>query len=423
MPPSDAIIEKLDSFDPAERDAAVRTLARETRFPPAGGLFNLHCHSFYSYNAHGWSPSRIAYECRMRGLYAAGLCDFDVLDGLEEFFRAGDLFGIRTMVHLETRAFLPELADRDINSPGEHGVAYIMGCGFTGVPGPDTDAGRTLAGLRAGAQARNRALIGRINAALPEIAIDEAGDLLPMTPGGAPTERHIVRAYRLRAEKAFPDAAARARFWAQPLKMPPAAFTELERDVPKCEDALRALLAKRGGIGYRPPDTSSFPTAERFVRWARECGAIPTVAWLDGTSEGEADAGELLDRMTALGCAAVNIIPDRNIRGKTPEQAALKQRRLAEMIAAAEKRGLPVVIGTEMNKTGLPFADDLSRPELAPYRGVFTAGADILTGHTLLGRRAGIPYLGETAASFFPDVKERNRFFAAVGAGRRFPKS
>ena len=44
---------------------------------------NLHFHSFFSYNAEGFSPSHIAWEARKAGLYAAGLCDFDVLDGLE----------------------------------------------------------------------------------------------------------------------------------------------------------------------------------------------------------------------------------------------------------------------------------------------------------------------------------------------------
>jgi len=90
----------------------------------------MHFHSFFSYNAEGWSPSHIAWEAKQAGLYAAGLCDFDVLDGQEEFLHAGELLGLRATVNVETRVFLPEYADKEISSPGEPGVSYIMGAGF-----------------------------------------------------------------------------------------------------------------------------------------------------------------------------------------------------------------------------------------------------------------------------------------------------
>ena len=37
---------------------------------------------------------------------------------------------MRSIMNLETRAFLPEYADKDMNSPGEPGVTYAMGSGF-----------------------------------------------------------------------------------------------------------------------------------------------------------------------------------------------------------------------------------------------------------------------------------------------------
>jgi len=60
-------IAALDSFSPETRAAALNALAAGT-FPESGANFNMHCHSFFSYNADGWSPSRVAYECRSRGL-------------------------------------------------------------------------------------------------------------------------------------------------------------------------------------------------------------------------------------------------------------------------------------------------------------------------------------------------------------------
>ena len=414
MTEQDAVAQ-LDAMDDAKRREAVAYLAGTAKFPEPGPLFNLHCHSFFSYNADGWSPSRIAYECRMRGLQATALCDFDVLDGMNEFFAATAAFGIRSAVHLETRAYLKELADADINSPGEHGVTYIMGCGFLRDPAPETSAAQTLQALRIGAQSRNTALISRINAALPAIAIDEARDLFPMTPRATPTERHIIRAYRLKALEVFPDPAARAAFWAPLLKIDPAAFAELEASVPKCEEAIRTILVKRGGIGYQAPDSTTFPPVPTFVKWVKSCEAIPTTAWLDGTSGGEASADDLLDLMGSHGCQALNIIPDRNIKDKTPEKTALKQKKLAEMVKACEARDLPVIIGTEMNKLGLPFVDDITDARLAPYAETFTKGMWTLIGHTLLGRFAQAPYGGARAEAEFSDRAARNAFYAAVG--------
>jgi hypothetical protein len=239
-------IAALDSFSPETRTAALNALVAGS-FPEPGANFNMHCHSFFSYNADGWSPSRVAYECRSRGLCAAALCDFDVLDGLEEFLTAGRLLALRAAVHLETRAYVPELADSDISSPGEPGVTYIMGCGFAREPVAGTPQAATLAALRQGAQERNLALIARVNAALPVIAINYARDVLPLTPKGVATERHIVRAYRIQAERAFADSAARAAFWAPLLACDAAAYPALEAALPKLEDLIRNALAKRGG--------------------------------------------------------------------------------------------------------------------------------------------------------------------------------
>ena len=408
-------IAALDSFSPETRTAALNALAAGS-FPEPGANFNMHCHSFFSYNADGWSPSRVAYECRSRGLCAAALCDFDVLDGLEEFLAAGRLLALRTAVHLETRAYVPELAACDISSPGEPGVTYIMGCGFVREPAAGTPQAATLSALREGAQERNLALIARVNAALPAIAIDYARDVLPLTPKGVATERHIVRAYRVQAEKTFADAAARAVFWAPLLACDAAAYPALEAVLPKLEDLIRNALAKRGGIGYIQPDEETFPLADDFTRWVKACDAIPTIAWLDGTSGGEADAGRLLDLMTAKGCAALNIIPDRNWNLKRPDEAAVKQAKLAEIIAGCVARDLPVNIGTEMNKGGLPFVDELAGPVLHRYAPVFVQGMQVMIGQSVLARYAEAPYLGARAVAEFPDPARRNAFYAAVGA-------
>ena len=413
-----ALLEKrLSDFSPRVRRDSLEALDAAGAAPAVeSGNVNLHCHSFFSYNAEGWSPSRIAWSCRQQGLYAAALCDFDVLDGLDEFLDAGLLLGLRTAVHLETRAFVQAQAQVEINSPGEPGVTYIMGSGFTAKPAADTPQGRQLAAFREAARVRNEALIARINASLPAIAIQYAHDVLPLTPLSMATERHIVRAYVARAHSAFADAARRAAFWAPLLHRTPEACAALAADASKFEEAVRGALAKRGGIGYVQPDAATFPPVETFIAWVRSCDALPTITWLDGTSGGESDCRALLDLMVQQGCAALNIIPERNWNIAKPDERTLKTAKLDEIVRAAAARHLPVNIGTEMNRQGLPAADDLNGPVLGQYRETFLLGAQVMIGHTVLARYAGAPYLGARALAEFPQLAARNRFYAAVGA-------
>jgi hypothetical protein len=407
---------QLDAFNLPTRAKALRQAAQQGKFPAPGGNLNLHYHSFFSYNAEGWSPSHVALEARRAGLYAAGLCDFDVLDGLEEFLEAGRILGLRATVNLETRAYLAAFADKEMSSPGEPGVTYIMGAGFSRVPKAGTPQAQTLQLFRDQARARNLKLLGRIEARLPKLALDYAKDVLPLTPAGVATERHIIRAYANKGRTLFPDEAARAAFWAEILGKDAAAVTKLFADVPAFEEVVRAKLVKKGGVGYEQPTTTTFPAVEDFVAWVRSCDAVPMATWLDGTSNGESDAERLLSVYQEKGCVALNIIPDRNWNLKDAAQAATKQAKLAEIVAAADRRALPLNIGTEMNKAGLPFVDDLAGPVLKRHAEPFLRGAKIMVGHQVLARYAGYSYAGARAAAEQKDLQARNTFFAAVGA-------
>ncbi len=411
---------RLNDFDPAVRRdtlAACAALRPESAASGAPAI-NMHCHSFFSYNADGWSPSRIVWEAHKAGWYAAALCDFDVLDGLDEFLGAARTVGLRAAVHLETRAFVTEWADREINSPGEPGVTYIMGGGFVTPPAAGTAEQAQLARFRAGAQERNEALIARINARLPDIAIHTARDVKPLTPAGVPTERHIIAAYVARAERKFPEPERRAAFWAPLLGFGDNRqdCLDLLRDRPALEERVRGALAKKGGIGYVQPTAANFPTLDAFVQWVLACHALPLITWLDGTRGGEADCAAMMDLYTGKGCVGLNIIPDRNWKGKSDEERTLKIAKLDEVVREAVRRDLPINIGTEMNRLGLPLADDLEGPVLSRHREAFIQGAQIMVGQTILATYADMPYTGPRAAAAYPTRAARNAGFAAVGA-------
>ena len=408
--------EQLNSFDPDQRESALKTLCSgDTLSDRAGPNLNMHFHSFFSYNAMGYSPSAIAWHARKAGLYAAGLCDFDVLDGLEEFINAGITTGLRVTVNIETRAFFREYADRDISSPGEPGVTYIMGAGFARHPEAGSPQAEELAGYRKRARERNIALVNRINAVFPDIAIDYEDNVLPLTPRQAATERHIISAYINRIKSVPGGASAAADILCNILKKPSDEIVALMSDTPALEEALRAGLAKKGGAGYKQPSAETFPPVDDFVRWVLSCRAMPMVTWLDGTSEGEKDGKALLERMVDKGAAALNIIPDRNWNVSDPEKRRVKRENLRKIVEAAETMNLPINIGTEMNKLGLPFVDDMKGEVLSRYSDPFLRGAQIMVGHTRLLRYADFSYVGPEADSEFRNTEEKNLFFENVG--------
>jgi len=417
---------ELDSFDGDGRHRALAYLAGQVGTPPSAcpersrrvrPRVNMHLHSFFSFNTLGYSPSHIAWEAHRAGLYAVGLCDFDVLDGLEEFLQAGMTLGLRVAVNLETRAYVKEYAEVDINSPGEHGVTYIMGAGFPRSPAAGSPAAMTLASLRRQADERNQALAQRINTRLPEIALDYDQDVLPLSPGGCPTERHLIRAYRLKAESQFPSHDKLYAFWSKVMKQPVATLDKLSARVPAMEDAIRSALAKRGGIGYELPTAKTFPCVDDFIAWVLACEAIPMVTWLDGASAGEQDLRAMLNCLRTKGACALNIIPDRNHNIADAATRAGKLKKLDDVVRAAEQLEMPINIGTEMNKEGQPFVDDTECEALRPYHEAFLRGARIMVGQSLLARYAGFSYAGSAArAEFAQDIRRKNRLFDTVGS-------
>jgi DNA polymerase III alpha subunit len=278
--------QKLDSFDSAVRKEALSALCEKVRsgeisLPEPGTDVNLHCHTFFSYNTYGYSPSKFAWLARRRGLAFAGVVDFDVLDALEEFLEAAKELGLKGCAGMETRVFVPEFSDRVINSPGEPGISYHMGVGFP----TSTLQGKLqdfLLNLRRLAQQRNRDLMGRVNQYLKPVELDYEKDVLVLTPSGNPTERHVCLAYARKAREMFDDDNALQQFWSEKLGV------DIKRsDLPQGRELLntiRAKTMKRGGVGYVLPDKGSFPLMADTNHFILAAGGIPTVTWLDGAA-------------------------------------------------------------------------------------------------------------------------------------------
>jgi hypothetical protein len=415
------LAEQLDDFDPAKRAEALKPFVGflvqgELKLSPPSDNANLHIHSFFSYNADGHSPTRIAWEARRAGLFGAGIVEFDVLDGIEEFLSAGNAFGLRTTVGVESRVFIEDYADKEINSPGEPGISYHMGAGFVKLPPAGSPADAVLQKMRAFARRRNEQMAERVNAYLGEAAVDYEKDIVPLTPSGNATERHMLAAYEAKAKAAFPDFAERAAYWASKLGEDAEAMKEVMCHVPQLHELMRSRLMKRGGVGYVPPEKGNFPTLDEMNEMTVACGALPCPTWLDGTSAGEADPVELVTYHVQRGALAINIIPDRNWNIADPQLKARKADNLYAIVKAADDAGLVIIHGTERNRSGLPFVDDLSCEALKPIAESLRRGAYAVFGHTAMARFADRPLGGEWARSAFgSDATARGAFYANVG--------
>lgn len=407
----------LDDFDPDVRAATLGKLALlEVPGEDFQGRVNMHMHTFFSYHAKGWSPSRFAWEVRKAGLWSAGIIDFDGVDGIDEFLNAAESLCIRATAGIEVRTYLRGFAEVEIDSPGDPGVHHIVGSGLVRPPKTGTREAEYLAKLRRFSESRSRAMVDRINAAIPLIAVDHDQVVHLRTPSGFAGERHLAAAYIERAEDKFPDPGKLADFWSGILARPRSTVLALMPNREAFAEPVRVKLMKKGGIGYIQPDSAGFPPTEDVYAWMRNCGAIPTDSWLDGTSAGETRARELLECNRGLGARALNLIPDRNWNVKDPAEKRCKLENLARVVALAAEWRMPLLIGTKGDRTGLPFADDLVCPELAPYKSGFLEGAEILVGHAMLARYADYDYCGDAAdGDFGVDIRSKNEFFASVG--------
>ncbi|UCC61487.1 MAG: hypothetical protein JSV36_11795 [Anaerolineae bacterium] len=378
---------------------------------PEADVANMHGHTFFSFNAYGHSPTSLAWLAKRRGFKLMGSVDFDVLDGVDEFLNACDLVGVRGSAGMETRVFVPEFAAREINSPGEPGVAYHMGIGFTTSQVSEMALG-ILTDLRQRAAQRNRGLVARVNAYLAPVTIGYEQDVLPLTPAGNATERHIVVAYMQAAERPISDPDG---FWAERLGIGSVETAALMSHTPKFQALIRSRLMKRGGAGYVQPGPEAFPSVEQFHKLVLACGALPCATWLDGTSEGEQAIEELLELLIGKGVVALNIIPDRNWNVADPETRRLKVQNLYHVVQVAQKLDLPLNVGTEMNSFGQKLVDDFDAPELAPVRQAFVEGAHFIYGHTIMHRVLGCGYQSDWAQAHLPSRRQRNTFYMKIG--------
>ena len=191
-----AILNKLNAPTKQERLANLAAILPETKFPEAVPQYiNNHIHTTYSFSP--YSPTAAVYAARMEGLCTAGIIDHDSISGAEEFLEAAKLIGMPVTIGMECRVSMEgtRLEGRRTNNPDQPSVSYMT---IQSVPHDKID--RLTEFFRPYRQARherNRKMVERINALLPEAALDYEADVLPLSQAkeeGGVTERHLMYA-------------------------------------------------------------------------------------------------------------------------------------------------------------------------------------------------------------------------------------
>jgi len=379
---TEEILSALSDFNNETRENALKEIVRLIdegkieRNREIKPWINLHIHTFHSYNYNNWSPSRIVFEAWKTGLKYTGTVDFDTLAGLEETLLAGKLLNMKVTGGFETRTFVDEMKDVVMNSPREPGICYLCGKGFLKSPDKNSEAGKFFRYIKEIAQRRNREVIEKLNRYLGEVNVDYYNDVLPLTPSGNPTERHITEAYQKKSEEILGGKVD--IFWSDILKINVEKIREIRVNKrADFQEILRKTLIKYGGPGYMVPEKKNFPSFDETVKMIETAGGIPVGGWLDGTTQGEENPDALLDFLESKGIKVVMVIPDRNYNIADNRERELKIRKLDEFMAACQRRKVPVICGTEMNKYGQPFVDNFNSPVIGKYLPYFLSSAEI----------------------------------------------
>jgi len=339
-----AVLKRLNAAEKSERLNALERAVKTADFPPVDArMVNNHIHTTYSFSP--YSPTAAVYAARAEGLATCGIVDHDSIGGAEEFVAAGRIVGIPTTVGIETRVSFAgtPLRDRRTNNPDQTGVSYMV---LHAVPHENIGKVQAyFAPLRERRNARNRAMVERINALYRAdgVSLDFERDVLPLSQvrdGGSATERHLMLALAK-----------------QLLALGKAKLPEGAGDY-------ETMLAEYDLVGALKKDcipkvfvdaTDECPKLEEFVRFAAEVDGILAYAYLgDVTASVTGDKkaqkfeddylDELFGVINGAGVRAVTYMPTRN----TQEQ-------ILRLRALCERYGMLQISGEDINSPRQKF--------------------------------------------------------------------
>ena len=353
------ILEKLNASTREDRLENLREVLKTAEFPPMVPQYiNNHIHTTYSFSP--YSPTAAVYAARMEGLCTAGIIDHDSIAGAREFLAAAELVGMPVTVGMECRVTMAgtALAGRRTNNPDQVGVSYMT---IQSVPHDRIDEVQAFfAPYRQARHVRNRAMVEKINALLPDIQLDYDRDVLPLSEaaeGGGVTERHLMYALAIAMVKKAGKGQPMADYLAsiglelcekQKGQMLDAAYPFYEYDL---LGILKSAFVPKIYIDA----TDECPNVRDVAKLCKDIDALLCYAYLGdvtasvtGDKKAQKFEDEYLDDVIACikdcGIRAVTYMPTRN----TPEQ-------LTRLRRLCDENGLFQVSGEDINSPRQSF--------------------------------------------------------------------
>ena len=354
-----SILEKLNAPTKQERLANLAAILPGTQFPPQVPQYiNNHIHTTYSFSP--YSPTAAVYAARMEGLCTAGIIDHDSISGAQEFLEAAKLIDMPVTIGMECRVSMAgtRLEGRRTNNPDQEGVSYMT---IQGVPHDQIDT--LTAFFRPFRQARhnrNRKMVDRINAILPEIALDYDADVLPLSMAaeeGGVTERHLMYALA----KKLTDSVGKGQAVVEKLQEMGLTLSEkqtaqmLDTQYPFYEYDLLGILKSAFVPQIFIPATDECPTLQQMVQLCRQVDAYLCYAYLGDVGDsvtGDKKAqkfeddylDDVFECLKEEGVTAVTYMPTRNT-----------QQQLLRLRSLCDSYGMFQISGEDINSPRQSF--------------------------------------------------------------------
>ena len=354
-----SILELLNAPTKEERLANLAKILPNTEFPPQVSQYiNNHIHTTYSFSP--YSPAAAVYAARMEGLCTAGIIDHDSISGAEEFLEAAKLVNMPVTIGMECRVCMEgtRIAGRRTNNPDQESVSYMT---IQGVPHDQIDTlTEFFRPFRQARHDRNRKMVEKINALLPQIGLDYEKDVLPLSMAaeeGGVTERHLMYALakKLTAQVGRGEPMVCKL---QQMGLTLSAKQEaqmLDMEYPFYEYDLLGILKSAFVPQIFIPATTECPTLPQMVELCKKVDAFLCYAYLGDVGEsvtGDKKAQkfeddyleELFACLQEEGVKAVTYMPTRNT-----------QAQLTRLRALCEEYGMFQISGEDINSPRQSF--------------------------------------------------------------------
>jgi len=370
-------------------------------------LTNGHLHTPYSFSAFDTVEQTVQLASK-EGLKAAGINDFNTVNGFDEWGRACSKHGMAPLFNIEMIGLNTEDQANDIkvNDPSNPGRTYISGKGLSTGTLP-AYVSTWLSDAVAKNNMQSRAMTDLLNHHLRNAGapfILDFKEILRKLTKGQVRERHLARAVRLKAEKAFTSEKERVEFYK--------IITQKEitsSDPATIENLMRGALLKAGGPAFIPEDTNSFASLETIRELIMKAKGVPTYPFLGNALEGECTDFEknietTMKKLRERGFFSTEFI--------TPRNSIQYLEKTTEILW---NNGFLVTFGPDHNTPAMeplvPYAKN-GIPLTQKVKLINTKSICILLAHQYLTEKTGNGWLDQNTGK--PKYDEKN-YFIKIG--------